>query len=316
MSEKEKTREFDVVGFGALNMDQLHMVDQLAGPDEESFITGFTESCGGSAANTIIGISRLGLKTGFIGKISTDREGKILLNNLIQEKVDTQGLMVTTQGRSGRVMGFVDKKGQRSLYVDPGVNDTISIEELDLSYLINTKILHLTSFVGDSIRAQQDLIAEIHEKIKISFDPGRLYVEKGWNELKPFLERTDILLINEMELQLLLGSKFLSYSQGAKLLLDEGIANVVVKRGDKGSYAVNNEFEVTLPSREVQCVDTTGAGDAFNAGFLYGFSKEYNLEESCKLGNFVASKCVVCPGATSGLPYAATIENREKYEKS
>jgi ribokinase len=316
MLKNKLTNDFDVVGFGALNMDQLHVVDHLAGPDEESFIAGFTESCGGSAANTIIGISRLGLKTGYIGKVSSDREGKLLLNNLLQENVDTEGIIVSLQGRSGRVMGFVDQTGQRSLYVDPGVNDTILIDEIDLSYLINTKILHLTSFVGDSFQAQQDLISEIHDKIKVSFDPGRLYAQRGGDSLKSILNRTDILLINEAELELLLGNNFNSYSQGARLLLENGIENVIVKRGDKGSYAVNNELEVSLPCFETRCVDTTGAGDAFNVGFLYAFLKKYNLEESCKFGNYVASKCVECSGAISGLPNVSNIEKLEKYEKS
>jgi ribokinase len=316
MLETNSRKDFDVVGFGALNMDQLHMVDQLAGADEESFITGFTESCGGSAANTLIGISRLGLKTGFIGKVSSDREGKLLLNNLIHEKVDTEGIIISSHGRSGRVMGFVDKTGQRSLYVDAGVNDSLSISDLDLSYLINTKILHLTSFVGDSFKAQQDLISEIHDKIKISFDPGRIYAERGFDFLKHLLNRTDILLINEAELELLLRNEFISYSQGAKSLLEYGIDTVVVKRGEKGSYALNEEFEVSLPCFEAKCIDSTGAGDSFNAGFLYAFQKKYNLVESCKFGNYVAAKCVECSGATAGLPNSSTIQNLEKYEKS
>lgn len=314
--ENKKPRKFDVVGFGALNMDQLHYVDNLAGADEESFITGFTESCGGSAANTIIGISRLGLATGFIGKVSSDREGNILVNNLIQEKVNTDGVTVTKDYRSGRVMGFVDIKGQRSLYVDPGVNDKIIMDELDLSYIKHTNILHLTSFVGNSFQAQKELILELHDKIRVSFDPGRLYVERGFEALKPLLNRTDILLINEAELEILLKDRYESYSKGAKLLLDEGIEIVVVKRGDQGSFVIGEEMELAVPPFKAKCIDTTGAGDAFNAGFLYSIIKNYNLESSCEFGNYVASKCIEFNGATQGLPYICDINLREKYEKS
>ena len=71
--------KLDVVGFGALNIDKLYQVNRIAHEDEEAYITGFSESCGGSAANTIIGLARLGVKTGFIGKVATDREGTLLL---------------------------------------------------------------------------------------------------------------------------------------------------------------------------------------------------------------------------------------------
>ena len=80
----------DVVGFGALNLDRLFQVNHIACEDEEGQIKNLHESCGGSAANTIIGLARLGLDTGFIGKISSDREGEILLVNLKNEDVDTR----------------------------------------------------------------------------------------------------------------------------------------------------------------------------------------------------------------------------------
>ncbi|MBV1767669.1 MAG: carbohydrate kinase family protein, partial [Methanobacterium sp.] len=134
-SRNYKTRKPEVVGFGALNMDLLHQVDSIAGADEETFIKNVTTSCGGSAANTIIGLSKLGLKTGYIGKVATDSPGKLLKNNLIKENVDTTHLLISPDGRSGQVMGFIDSKGQRALYVDPGVNDDIHISDIDLEYV-------------------------------------------------------------------------------------------------------------------------------------------------------------------------------------
>ena len=113
----------DVIGFGALNLDRIYQVNRWAGADEESYIKNVSEFCGGSAANTIIGLSRLGLKTGFLGKIAGDREGQLLTNNLEKEKVDTNGLIISQEGRRGAVHGFVDGDGERALYVDPGDND-------------------------------------------------------------------------------------------------------------------------------------------------------------------------------------------------
>ena len=72
-------KKLDVIGFGALNVDKLYNVNKITHEDEETFITSFSQFCGGSAANTIIGLSRLGINTGFIGKISKDHDGDLLL---------------------------------------------------------------------------------------------------------------------------------------------------------------------------------------------------------------------------------------------
>ena len=85
--------KMDVVGFGALNIDKLFHVNRIAHEDEESYITGKSESCGGSAANTIVGLARLGMETGFIGKVATDREGSLLHNNLQNENINTRGVI-------------------------------------------------------------------------------------------------------------------------------------------------------------------------------------------------------------------------------
>ncbi|HTX61512.1 MAG TPA: carbohydrate kinase family protein, partial [Methanobacterium sp.] len=112
---------YQVVGFGALNLDKLYQVNRIAREDGESFIKNRTVSCGGSAANTIIGLSRLDLKTALIGKVAADREGEMLTRNLEKEGVETQGIIRSENGRSGNVMGFVDEAGERALYVDAGV---------------------------------------------------------------------------------------------------------------------------------------------------------------------------------------------------
>src|SRR5271157_4955449 len=130
--------KFDVVGFGALNVDTLLKVERLAGAEEESFVEDYKESCGGSAANTAVGLARLGCKTGFIGKVANDREGKLQIDCFTSEGVDTDGIIQSTKGKSGSVMGFVDKKGARALYINSGVNDTIEPREINYSYLSQT----------------------------------------------------------------------------------------------------------------------------------------------------------------------------------
>jgi ribokinase len=291
---------FDVVGFGALNVDKLYRVSRIAGKEEESHVTSFTESCGGSAANTVVGLAKLGLNTGYIGKVAEDREGKLLVDEFKREGVDTEGITVAKHGRSGVVMGYVDPKGERALYVDPGVNDTIDFREINPDYVGQTKFLHLTSFVGEkSFDAQKKLVRKLPENVKVSFDPGNLYARKSFKLLKPIITKTFVMLPNGSELTLLTGE---NYKKGAELLIKNGVSVVAVKLGEKGCYVTNGKESHLVKPYPVKVVDTTGAGDAFSAGFLYGLIKGKNIRSCGKLGNLVASYCIRKVGAREGLP--------------
>jgi len=289
----------DIICFGALNMDKLYFVNRIAKEEEESFITGFKESPGGSAANTAVGLARLGLKTGYIGKVSNDREGKLLLESFEKEGVDTGGVMISREGRSGIVIGFVDKEGDRALYVDPGVNDTIEFREINLGYAGSAQFLHLTAFVGEKPFEAQKRLVEALSDIKVSLDPGDLYARKGLKALKPLIERTFVAFLNEKEMKLLTGK---SYREGSEVLLNMGISVVAVKLGKMGCYVTNGKEAHLVEPYKVKVIDTTGAGDAFCAGFLYGLIKNKDLYECGRLGNFVASRCIVKMGAREGLP--------------
>ncbi len=314
--------KMDVVGFGALNLDKLFHVNRIAYEDEESYIIGKSESCGGSAANTIVGLARLGMETGFIGKVATDSEGSLLHNNLQNENINTNGVTVTDNGRSGTVSGFVDSKGQRALYVDPGVNDDIDIGDVELDYINSAKVLHITSFVGKSdksIKTQKTVLNEISTNVCVSFDPGRLYTERGLDFLENFLIRTDILLINQSELKLLTSGdvedsrkstlKYETQELTEKIQSEYGIDTVVVKMGDKGSYVTYKGKTYIADAFDVPCVDTTGAGDAFNAGFLHGYLGGDDIKKMALKGNYIASCCVTEHGTTNGLPDLTKLED-------
>lgn len=292
---------FDVVGFGALNVDRLFKVSSIAAAEEESFVTGFEETCGGSAANTIVGLARLNCRTGFIGKTAGDREGKILLKAFHMEGVDTKGVALAKNGRSGTVMGFIDRRGNRALYVDPGANDTLNFNEIPQEYAFQTKFLHLTSFVGEKpFTAQKKLLQMLPETVKVSFDPGVLYSKLGLAKLKQIIKRTFVLLPNACEVALLTDET--DYRAGAQILLGEGVRIVAVKLGGKGCYVTDGKRNCVIDSFKVKAVDTTGAGDAFNAGFLYGLINGKSLLDCGRIANLVASKCVTKVGARTGLP--------------
>ncbi len=295
--------KFDVIGFGALNVDMLFKVDRLAGAEEESFVESSTEACGGSAANTVVGLARLGCKVGFVGKVANDREGNFQRDCFKTEGVDTSGIIEAKKGKSGSVIGFVDKKGARALYINSGVNNTIEPREIQWDYVSQTNFLHLTSFVGEkSFRAQKKLLGNLPSDVKVSFDPGSVYAQKGLAFIEPLIRSSYVMMPNALELERLTGET--DCPTGAATLIDMGVKIVAVKLGNRGCYVTNGEERKTILPFKVQVLDTTGAGDAFNAGFLYGLINDKPLAECGQLGNFVASRSVTKMGARDGLPYA------------
>lgn len=292
---------FHVVGFGALNVDKLYRVNKIAGPEEESFISGYEEACGGSAANTIVGLARLGCRVGFIGKVSRDREGEMLAGDFRREGVDTDGIIWAESGRSGSVLGFIDARGERALYVDPGVNDTIEFTEIKTEYASQAEFIHLSSFAGEKpFESQKKLLQVLPSHVKVSLDPGELYARRGFAGLEPLIRRAYVVMPNARELWLLTGEK--SYVEGALKLIKAGVKVVAVKLGAAGCYVTDEAQGFHVEAFKVPVVDTTGAGDAFCAGFLFGLIHGRSLYECGRIGNFVASRCITQIGARAGLP--------------
>lgn len=310
-------KEFDIIGFGALNYDRLYIVDEVPTPGDEIAIKRIEEDAGGSAANTIVGLARLGLKTGFIGIIGFDDEGKWIMKNFETDKVDTRGISITSGARTGTVIGFVDAKGERALSVYPGANNLLEITDINLGYAKKAKFIHFSSFVNDKQFKQQIFllkkISQENPEIKFSFTPGMIYVRRGIEKLNPIIERSHVLFFSEREIKLLTG---LEYRDACKALLKKGAKIVAVTLGVKGCYISDENESMFIgalrPPKKV--VDTTGAGDAFAAGFLYGLIKNEDLHTCATYGNNLASECVTKYGARKGLVYS--INNFKHYQVS
>ena len=296
--------KFNVTGFGALNVDKIYRVPKIAHEEEETFVLDVEETAGGSAANTIVGLARLGLKTGFIGKVATDHEGQLLLDDFKREGVNTDGIVLSKYGSSGTVAAYVDKKGERALYVHPSVNDALFYGEIDLEYACKSRFVHLTSVDRKPFQAQKRLVKELPD-IEVSFDPGEIYARKGLKAIKPIIRRSSVVLPSEGELKMLTGK---SWKEGARTLLKEGAGIVAVKLGERGCYVTDGKEAHLIEPFKVKVIDTTGAGDAFCAGFIYGLVKGKDLYQCGRLGNFVASRCITQVGARGGLPRLNEVE--------
>lgn len=306
----------EVIGLGALNIDHIYNVERTL-DDGEAVVSSAASFPGGSAANTLYGLARLGIKTGFAGVVGDDAEGKVLLNDFQKAGVDTSHIRIKQGAKTGSVVCLSDRAGRRSLYVMPGANNTLSTDDLDLDYINRAEMLHLSSFVNDSqFQVMLEVINRLNPSIKVSFSPGALYAARGLNALAPILARAYVLFINQSEIQKLTGKDF---TAGAKICLEQGCQIVAVTLGKGTSYKntmatgyirdISNEY-VIKPASQTKAQDTTGAGDAFTTGFLYGLLKGKGLEECGQLGDIVAQLCIGKTGARQGLPTAAGLAHR------
>jgi ribokinase len=294
----------NVVGVGALNYDRLYLVPRVAAPGEEIWVNSRFTGGGGSAANSIVGLARLGVKTGFIGTVGKDPEGDILLEELEKEGVDTGGI-TRIEGNTGEIVGLVDSEGERVLYAYPGVNDSLVINDSQVKYAKKAEFLHLSSFVGElSYRSQKGLLDRLESRV--TFSPGMLYAKKGMKVLEGVIRRSSVIFLNKDELALLTGKEF---EGGVRKLLEAGAKTVVVTLGMKGCYVSSRESRKKIHGYPVKAVDTTGAGDAFVAGFIYGMLMNLEMEICGRVGNKLASLCVGAVGARTGLPRKDDIQD-------
>ncbi len=308
--DKCRDRDVVVVGIGALNYDILYVVERIAVAGEEVGITAITKSPGGSAANTVVALARLGVDTGFVGVVGRDKEGEAILEAFRREGVDTR--IKRIEGSTGAAIGFIDSRGERTLYIYPGVNDEFSITDIDMEFVSRARFVHMSSFVS---RAQLEMLCEVAKhlesysyskskpKPKLSFSPGMLCSRYELSDLSTIIERSEVVFLSAGELESLLRTD--DYELGASMLLDAGASIVCVTLGERGCYVASGAGETHLiGAYPTDVVDTTGAGDAFAAGFLYGLLHKRSISECARTGNLLASCCIREYGSREGLPYS------------
>ena len=299
-----------VIGFGALNMDYLYGVKQTV-LDGEVPIDHIKAAPGGSAANTIYGLAKLGVRTGFVGAIGDDEQGETCLKELQDIGVDTKYIRIKKGKKTGLALCISDELGRRAIYVLPGANSLLNSQDVDINYLSQAEIIHFSSFVDEQqFNIQAELLEKLSGSVKISFAPGMLYAAKGILALSPLLRKSDILFINKDELEKLTGEDFMS---GAKKCLKQGCQIIVVTLGkgltlEPGKVitgyicAKDHEYKVETAVDFGGQPDSTGAGDAFAAGFLFGLIKQRKLDECGRLGDTMAHFAMREIGARAGLP--------------
>jgi ribokinase len=216
-----------IIGLGALNVDRIFRVERLLSDGESAIKDGGAFS-GGSAANTIYGLSRLGVPAGFCGAVGDDENGRLLVSDFKTAGVDTSHIIILQGTDSGTVFCLSTPR-KRSLYVLSGANGLLSLEDIDLSFINSAEYLHLSSFVDDAqFVISRDVIKKLSPQVRLSFTPGALYAARGMKALEPFLARTDILFINRDEIEKLAGE---DYHKAAATCINTGCKAVAVTLG-------------------------------------------------------------------------------------
>lgn len=299
----------DVIGFGAINLDMIYQVDSLSDISAEGIDllpgrelwgrSGIfsrvlqdveqqgklkTESGGGSAANTIVALSRMGFRTGFVGKVGEDPEGEMLRAEM--KGVDSWGIV--SGGVSGRCLCILDGNQDRAILLETNTNDTLSSREIDFRYAADARYIHFTSFVGEEpFLAQKALAERVCPPTRISFDPGEVYARRELHYLIPLFEKSFVVFVTEREIEMLTG---LHFAEGSRRLLEPGPSIVVCKRAERGVHVISRDQEFDLPAEPMRVVDNTGAGDVFNAGFLAGLLMDRPLRDCASFGTWIAAR--------------------------
>ncbi len=276
-----------MVGLGACNIDFLQKVPRFAAPDDEVEIRDLQLSVGGSASNFTVGLSRLDVNSGILARIGKDYWGEMAIKEFKKEGVDTRRLLQTPL-KTGKVFIAVDPHGERSMYTFIGSNKKFKLQREDIEYMESSSILHITQMYRNVV-----MDASKHANI-LSFNPGPILSSFGLDKLEEILLNTDLLFLNKKEMKILTGEDI---KKGSAMILDIGVKIVVVTCGMNGAYLYTKKEILHSPSREVEVVDTTGAGDSFAAGFIAAFIKNKKLNHCLDYANLVASHCVQKIGA-------------------
>ena len=330
----------DVIGFGALNLDNFYHVTGML-PDGEYLIEPLGMFPGGSAANTIYGLSKLGVKTGFIGAVGSDAEGRTIINSFKEVGTDTSNIKPKRTLKTGIALCIINTD-KRNIYVQPHANSLLSKDDIDINYINKCRLIHISSFADDAqFELQKWVLQNIDSSVLISFSPGSLYVSRALTNLRPIIERTDILFLNSKEIENLTGEN--DYRKGAKILLRLGCKVVAVTFGKGkihktngnennisndttqlqfpseemqslnikgngkesfrlGAYVASADTEDFLEARPTSVLDPTGAGDSFATGFLYAYLNGQGLRSCGENGNIVATFCIQGIGCRTKLP--------------
>ena len=290
-------RQFDVVGFGTNAVDYLIVVPEYPAFNSKIQLSGYVQAAGGEAATTMVGLQRLGLKTAYLGRFGADEEGAFGLRSLTEEGVDVRFAETIAGARTQIAFIVIDERsGERTIIWNR--DELLAYDEKDapLDAAALGKVLHFTPHDTKACLRMARAAKENGAIVSIDIDN----VFEGVEELLPFVD----ILISAAEFP----EKLVGIKDKKKSLHEIksrfGCKIVGMTLGAGGSMLLcENEFVETegfaVPG---DCKDTTGAGDSFRAGLLYGLLNGETVETSARMANAVAALKCRALGARTALP--------------
>ena len=287
---------------GSLNMDIVIETPHMPTGGETVSGRNVTLVPGGKGANQAYAVGKLGGNVTMIGAVGQDAAGDALLENLKKVNVNVSGIRRMEQGVTGQAYITVDDQGENSIILIAGTNGLVTKELID----DNIDILRESDIVIMQLEIPLDVVEytkelAIKEGKTIIVDPAPAVTDipnhfwKGIDYIKP----------NETELAILTGLKMETRDeivQGARMMIENGVKNVIVTLGGDGCLFVTKETEEFFPSHKVKAIDTTAAGDSFTAAFALSLSQGKEYKEAVELGQKVSSIVVTKKGAQTSIP--------------
>jgi len=293
-----------VLVLGSINIDFVSFVSRYPQPGETLVSNDFGIFQGGKGANQAIALAKLDIPTLMLGKVGKDVLSDFTLSSLQESGVDTTGIAKSQKNSTGSASIWVNDQGQNSIVIYPGANG-----EVDEDFIIQHEKFFddafwlLTQF---EVPLESILLALKFAKkygLKTVMDPAP--VKKINND--DIWGLVDYLLPNEIELKELTHTE--NVLKAIHILKSRGVKEVIVKLGKLGAGYEDKSKLITFPAIPVeQRVDTTGAGDCFIAGFLYGMIQQSDISQAIKIANLTASYSIQKKGAAISFPKKSEID--------
>ncbi|MGQ8336983.1 5-dehydro-2-deoxygluconokinase [Sunxiuqinia sp. A32] len=329
MTNQEKT--YDVITYGRSSID---LYSQKVGSRFED-IPGFHAFVGGSPLNIAVGCSRLGLKASLLSGVGRDKVGDFILNFLENEKVATENVRVIEGTRSSAVILGIEPPDRFPLvyYRDNCADSQINIDQVLKAGIEQSRLLEVsgTALNIEPTRSAAFLAAEIAQKNEIPVMLDLDFRADQWHDIRAFgvtvrafMRNVNIVLGTEEEIlaaylsdesQLSISHQQISapeikgdLNEAIAGILKLGVDALIVKTGSRGAiiYLPDGKVE-PVPGFPVEVVNILGAGDAFAAGFIYGFLKGWGLYKCCRMGNACGAHVVTQLGCANFTPFEKEI---------
>lgn len=249
---------------------------------------------GGSAANTIYGLAKLGVKTSFIGKIGKDDYGQIFKNDLIKSSI--KPILLTSDTHSGRAVALISPDKERTFATHLGAAIELTADDLNTEQFSGHDFFHIEGYIVQNNELLEKAVKLAKkEGLMISLDLASYNVVDDNLDFLQYIVRdyVDIIFANEEEARSFTGNE----PDEALDILASICKIAVVKTGPGGSMVKSSTNKYQINATDATVIDTNGAGDIYAAGFLYGLSKGFTLDKCGKAGAILAGMIIEIIGA-------------------